>query len=201
MISGNVTNTLAAIINPHGSSCCVAPLNKAIDTGTVRALFVRVNVKANRNSFHAEINASKPVVTIDGIMIGIKTLKRIESFPAPSIIAASSNSVGIVFKKLVNTHTVNGIHIIIYDTINAVLVLYKLKIFINSNIPDKTATCGSVEQLNIANNVTFLPLNFPLANGYAASNDTTKDITDVHVATIAEFIKEYPNVESLHISM
>ena len=37
IMSGKVTSTLAAIINPHGSSCCDAPLNSANETGTVLA--------------------------------------------------------------------------------------------------------------------------------------------------------------------
>src|SRR5258708_691598 len=60
--SGTVTITEAAMITPHGTSNSVAPERSAIATGTVRLSSLTTKVSAKRNSFHAAMKASRPVV-------------------------------------------------------------------------------------------------------------------------------------------
>ena len=77
-------------------------------TGTVRVSVEEVKVTAKRNSFHAAINASSPVVTSAGHMNGKNTLVIMTQGVAPSTIAASSISTGKSRMNVVSTHTVKG---------------------------------------------------------------------------------------------
>ncbi|MNR39849.1 hypothetical protein D3C85_1580870 [compost metagenome] len=77
-------------------------------TGTVRWLSVRVNVRANRNSFHAAMKANKPVVTRAGQSSGNSTRVSVTQGDAPSMIAASSSSWGSCPMNVVSTQTVKG---------------------------------------------------------------------------------------------
>ena len=54
------------------------------------------------------MNAKSPVVTIAGHISGKKTRRMMVSDEAPSMIAASSISIGRLRMKVVNTQTVNG---------------------------------------------------------------------------------------------
>src|SRR5882724_8073110 len=108
MTSGAVTTTLAAMITPQGNSCSVAPLMSVMATGTVRAEFDNVNVKAKRNSFHVWINASKPAVTTAGASSGKNIFVRITIGLAPSSLAASSSSDGNWRVKAASTQIVKG---------------------------------------------------------------------------------------------
>ena len=60
IIKGIVTTIDAAMIDPHGCSYDVAPLNCEITTGTVFILSVTVKVKIKRNSFQAPMTPSSP---------------------------------------------------------------------------------------------------------------------------------------------
>ena len=62
---------------PQGSSYWLAPLIKAMATGTVRCSLLRVKVSANRNSFQAAMKASRPVATSAGHISGRNTLTMI----------------------------------------------------------------------------------------------------------------------------
>ena len=77
-------------------------------TGTVRMSLEDVKVSANRNSFHAPMKASRPVVTSAGHISGRNTLVMITQGDAPSTMAASSISTGRSRMKVVSTQTVNG---------------------------------------------------------------------------------------------
>ena len=96
------------MIGPQGTSCAEAPESRPIATGTVRMDSVLVNVSANRNSFHAPMNASRPVVTIAGHKSGRKTCVMMIQGVAPSTMAASSISTGRSRMKVVSTQTVKG---------------------------------------------------------------------------------------------
>jgi len=66
-MSGMVTVTAAAMISPKGSWRDISPVNRAIETGMVRALgSMVVKVKANRYSLTAAMKARRPVVTSAG---------------------------------------------------------------------------------------------------------------------------------------
>ncbi|CAH0316082.1 hypothetical protein SRABI106_04201 [Rahnella aquatilis] len=54
------------------------------------------------------MNASSPVVTSDGPMMGTKIRLIMVQVLAPSTIAASSSSTGIAFIKVVSTQIVKG---------------------------------------------------------------------------------------------
>ena len=77
-------------------------------TGTVRWVLLEVKVSANRNSFHAAMKASSPVLTSAGHISGKKILVTMVQGVAPSTMAASSISTGRSAMKVVSTHTVNG---------------------------------------------------------------------------------------------
>ncbi len=79
-----------------------------MDTGTVRSLLSSTKVRANKNSFHAAMKANKPVETIAGHSNGMNTDQIVRKGPQPSMMAASSNSLGNCFMKVVSTHTVKG---------------------------------------------------------------------------------------------
>ena len=68
-------------------------------SGSVAAFVDRVKMRANRNSSHAERNASMPVATSPGAESGSNTRKSACTLVHPSILAASSSSAGIVRKK------------------------------------------------------------------------------------------------------
>ncbi len=108
MTSGTVTMTEAAMMLPQGISNWLSPESSAIATGTVRCVFDDVKVSAKRNSFHAVIKASRPVVTSAGHISGMNTCVMITQDEAPSTIAASSISMGRSRMKVVSTQTVNG---------------------------------------------------------------------------------------------
>ena len=55
---------------------------------------------APRNSFHDMTNANRTTVIIAGTTAGMKMRRRICNEPAPSIIAASSSSLGTASKLL-----------------------------------------------------------------------------------------------------
>src|SRR5690625_4227042 len=83
-ISGMVTTIAAAMISPNGSWRCNSPLNSAMATGTVRAAgSMLVNVSANRYSFHAWMNASRPVVTSAGAVSGSSTCQNVDDRVQP----------------------------------------------------------------------------------------------------------------------
>ncbi len=60
------------------------------------------------NSFQAPMKASRPVETSAGASSGMKTWKMTRSGPQPSMIAASSSSLGSWRMKVVSIQTVNG---------------------------------------------------------------------------------------------
>ncbi len=93
---------------PQGNSCWLAPVISAMATGTVRMSFESVSVRAKRNSFHAAMKASRPVVTSAGHISGRKTWRTITKDEAPSTTAASSSSFGRSRMKVVSTQTVKG---------------------------------------------------------------------------------------------
>ena len=76
--------TDAAMMFPQGNSCELAPEISAIATGTVRMSLVKVKVSANRNSFQAAMNASRPVVTSAGPISGMNTRVTMVNGVAPS---------------------------------------------------------------------------------------------------------------------
>src|SRR3990167_8843646 len=105
---GMVTSTEAAMMLPQGMSYLLAPEISEIETGTVRSSLSSTKVSANMNSFQAAMKASRPVDTSAGHSSGMNTSLMMRQGPQPSMIAASSSSLGNCFMKVVSTQTVKG---------------------------------------------------------------------------------------------
>src|SRR6185503_11910026 len=187
MTSGKVTITDAAMMLPHGSSCALAPLIRAMPTGTVRSLLVSVKVSANRNSFHAAMNASRPVVTRAGHISGMNTRVMMTHGDAPSRIAASSSSLGSSRMNVVSTQTVNGRVKIMYDSTSAPRWLYRPSARISWYMPDSTATCGNIDTPRMVSNSRARPRNRMRASANAAVTPRNSDAATVSSATMTEF--------------
>ena len=93
---------------PQGMSYLLAPEIREMDTGTVRSLLSSTKVSANKNSFQAAMKASSPVDTRAGHSSGRNTSLMMRHGLQPSMMAASSSSLGSCFMKVVSTHTVKG---------------------------------------------------------------------------------------------
>ena len=98
-----------------------ADKNLGISAGNVLAIkFVKVNAKTN--SFQDIIMAKIAVAAIPDLAIGSTTLLNAWSLVIPSIMAASSYSIGMPSKMPFIIHTVNERLRIIYTKINPILV-------------------------------------------------------------------------------
>ena len=91
-MAGSVQMTATAAISPH--SVPTAVTNPASPVVIVRALEL-VSTEANRYSFQAKSQVSSAVVAMPGAASGMITRQRIPITEQPSIIAASSSSVGM----------------------------------------------------------------------------------------------------------
>ena len=98
-----ITQTAEICPNLHDSVL----LKAAISSGKVLAAS-RVSTRANRNSFHAKMKQRMAVAIIPGAARGMIILNKAPNLVDPSIIADSSISVGISWKKLLNIQTAKG---------------------------------------------------------------------------------------------
>src|SRR5579871_706648 len=146
-----------------------------------------MNDNANRNSFHAAMNASKPVVTNAGEISGSITRYSVWNGLHPSTYAASSRSLGICAKKLVSTQTVNGSVKIRYVRISDHNVLYRPNWLTRSKSAGNTAMVGNIVIARIKYMTGSRPRKRKRPIAYAASTPMTSDISVTTVATTAEF--------------
>ncbi len=157
----------------------------AITTGTVRLVLVKV--RANRYSFQALMNASRPVVTRAGIMTGNSTRNSVWRGLAPSTRAASSSSPGMSRTKLVSTQTVKGMVKIRYVRIRPTGLLYRPRALIRVYRPDSTAICGKTLTARMTYMMICLPLKRKRPRAYAANEPISRLMRTEPTATIREY--------------
>jgi hypothetical protein len=80
----------------------------ASPTGNVSRSGLLVTMKGHRKLFHAPMNTKMETAIRIGRDSGITMVKNTRSPPAPSILAASSNSLGMVSKKFLRINTIMG---------------------------------------------------------------------------------------------
>lgn len=83
-------------------------LSETMATGR-SCVWVKVKVKAKKKSFQPNITQNMPATTKPGMELGNTTLKNASIGEQPSIIAISSNSLGMPLKKSIITQTAMGI--------------------------------------------------------------------------------------------
>src|SRR5271165_7498612 len=198
MTSGIVTTMEAAIIEPHGCSNELVPLNCDMTTGTVFILSVTVKVRANKNSFHAAMNARSPVDTSPGIVSGNRICQNTVRGEAPSTYAASSSSFGRLRKYWVITQIVNGIVNIRYVITSPCRVLNRLSCFNMMNRPDSTEICGNIVIVSTRKSTGALNRNGRRPSAYAQMLPKASEINTVDPATMIELIKLPTNRASLN---
>ncbi|ADD75489.1 Hypothetical Protein PANA_0322 [Pantoea ananatis LMG 20103] len=105
-ISGMITIIAPAIST--GISMVFLFWKNIMPMGKVRSSSLLTKINGIRNSFHVQINNSRASVEIVGQMAGTKNPHRILMRGAPSITAASTNSLGTCWKALAIIRVVNG---------------------------------------------------------------------------------------------
>ena len=123
-------------VNPAKSvpqSAEYSPNRESMPTGIVFFISSVMNISGKKKSFHDEMKLMIITVPNAGLINGIKTLQRILRSLAPSILAASSNSTGIVRKNPVNMRMDNGIPPAVYIKIRDQSEFNKPRSFIKIN--------------------------------------------------------------------
>lgn len=115
---GSDAKTVAAISSVHFIEYC--PILLPIKTTSIRVRSETDKREANKYSFHAVINANIPVATIPCFIRGIQILKKVLKGEQPSILADSSNDIGMLLKKLARVSVQNGRVNEIYAIINPI---------------------------------------------------------------------------------
>ena len=120
-----------------------------------------------------------PTATIPGLISGVITEYKILSLPAPSIKAASSNTLGMLSKKLAINMVVNGIIAAVNAKINPCLVFIKCILPISPYREIIRLTTGNICAEVKAAMIHLFHLKWNLDKAYP-------DIIAIHVVNTAQ---------------
>jgi hypothetical protein len=173
--TGIIMSVAEAASSPQATP--LAEIYPEIPTGRVCERGVALRVSANMNSFHDCTNAKIPVAKMPGKERGTTILINILGRLAPSIYAASSNSTGMLTKKLRNIQREKGRFkvVCISMIVNREFNIPRRSIKRYSGIT--SATAGSILAARIASDTTSRTFDRTLLREYPAGMEMNSDIS------------------------